>query len=137
MQRGAGNAVEILSPGWYHQTSKPMNHRETLVKPFLVKLLTPHKVFAGLKLRTTPKHPLANATRLIRALGKTHPSVRVRCVLTRAPETGTIKHPQPPSQQGAPSRRQVFKSSPSTGEIADSSRAENEKAKCCSWSFLP
>lgn len=94
-----------------------------------------HKAVLGH--RKTPKSPLVTLVCLISAPGKTHPSFHIQLVLSCPREIWAIKHPQPPSQHGAPGRRQVLKSSPSTGEIADSSRAENEKAKCRSWSFLP
>lgn len=92
---------------------------------------------AALGHRKTPKSPLVNLACLIRGPGKTHPSFHIQLVLSCPRAIQAIKHPQPPSQHGAPGRRQVLKSSLSTGEIADSSRAENEKAKHRSWSFLP
>lgn len=116
-----------------------MSHREALVKPFLTKrqLLTLHEVFAGLKLRTTPKHPLANATRLIRALGKTHPSVRVRRVLTRAPETGAIKHPQPPSQQGAPAGDRSLNHPRALGKLQTAREQKMKRQNVVSGAFCP
>lgn len=113
-----------------------------LVEPCLAnrRSLTLHEVFAGLQHRKKKKNlqnPLANAAHLIRVRGKAHPSLCVRRVLKRTREIRAIKHSEPASQQDAPVRRQVFKSSPSSGKTADSSRAENEKAKRCSWSSCP
>lgn len=102
-----------------------------LIEPCLTnrQSLTLHEVFAGLqhrkKKKKNPQNPLANAAHLIRVPGKAHPSLCVRRVLKHTREIRAIKHSEPASQRGAPVRRQVFKSSPSSGKTADSSRAEN------------